>query len=87
MGDRDDEKERQDEDLRLASGWGRRAPKPPEREWPGSPRSDEAETEDEDAGREHPAEDVDIAGDAGAISGRAEGRTPAPPDDQDPTRN
>ena len=80
MSDRDD-RERQDEDLRLASGWGRREPKPPEPDWArGS--ADEAETPDEEAGREDPLEDVEIAGDAGAISGRATGRTPAPPDDE-----
>jgi hypothetical protein len=56
-----------DDEKRLASGWGRRAPKPPDHDWSG--RTD---TEGEDEG----GEDLEIAGDEGAISGRASSRKP-----------
>jgi hypothetical protein len=59
--------EREDEN-RLASGWGRREAKPAQRDWVGS-----------DPGRRDPdaaAEDLDIAGDSGPISGRASTRQP-----------
>ena len=75
-----------EEDLRLASGWGRRPPKHAGHDWAKGLPPDAAETADEEAGREDPPEDLDIAGDAGAISGRATGRTPAPTDERDDTR-
>ena len=56
MGDRDD-KERQDEDLRLASGWGRREPKHTGHDWARGMPADASETADEEAGREDPPED------------------------------
>jgi hypothetical protein len=57
MGDRDSDK---DDEQRMASGWGRRPATPAERDWSPAGR-DRAEAE----------EDLQIEGDAGAISGRA----------------
>jgi len=59
--------EREDEN-RVASGWGRREPKPSQRDWVGgeSGQPDPAE----------PAEDAGLARDAGPITGRESTRTP-----------
>ena len=59
--------EREDEN-RLASGWGRREPKPAQRDWVGS---DTGKVEQTDV-----PEDLEIAADAGPISGRASTRQP-----------
>ena len=59
--------EHEDEN-RLASGWGRREPKPSQRDWVGS---DSGQRDQTDA-----AEDLEIAGDSGPISGRASTRQP-----------
>ncbi len=59
--------ERED-DKRLASGWGRRGPKPADRDWSGGDRS-QRDTTDAD-------EDLQMAGDEGPITGRAATREP-----------
>ncbi len=56
-----------DDDQRLASGWGRKAAKPAQRDWSAS-ESQPYENQ--------PAEDLDIAGDEGPITGRASTRQP-----------
>src|SRR3954452_10360810 len=59
--------DRKDE-TRLAPGGGRREPKPAQRDWVGSDSGQRDQTE--------PAEDLEIAGDSGPISGRASTRQP-----------
>jgi len=56
-----------DDEKRLASGWGRRPPRPPEHDWSSG---EEGEREKE------AAEDLDTAGEAGPITGRASTRKP-----------
>lgn len=55
-------------DDRLASGWGRREPTHPDRDWSGGDRSQGDPSE--------PTEDLEIAGDSGPITGRATTRRP-----------
>ena len=57
-----------DDNQRLASGWGRREPRPSDHDWSGDDRSPDNPSE--------PAEDLEIGGDEGAITGRATTRDP-----------
>lgn len=61
MTERDDEK-------RLASGWGRRDQRVTQHDWSGGDRSQRDPSE--------PAEDLEIAGQEGPITGRATTRQP-----------
>jgi hypothetical protein len=90
-----------DKDQRLASGWGRRQAKQPQREPPtdqaGREAADEAgrETPGEAEARAQATEDLDLAGEEGAITGRAASRDPdqlatgntAPSDDTSRSRD
>jgi hypothetical protein len=57
-----------DDDQRLASGWGRREQKHAGHDWSGDDGSQRDPSE--------PPDDLEIAGDSGAITGRATSRTP-----------